>query len=169
MQTSLFIDNIEKPDEDRLLLFPTMTFQESGNISSWIFAVLVPMGESDEMNRIEFHVWSRDLGCESRMTRYRKIGQNTISMSDLKPTGFQNVYEYEVPPTQQIPVIKEDVFAVFQSEDSSISLVFAEEIGHLAYEPHIGDSNEGLVEFESNGKYFFPLVTFKQLESGEYL
>ncbi len=169
-QTSLFIDNIEERiSNNRLLLFPTMTFQRSGNISSWSFTArreIIGPG----ISQIEFQVWSPEINCDTMMTEYRKIGQNTISVADLKPTGFQNLFKYQVPLSNQISVVKDDVFAVLQTKGDEFSLVFVTEIGHLAYESHPRDINKGLVEFEptSDSLYLFPLVTFNLTESGAY-
>ncbi len=164
----MFIDNIEEPSsDDRLLLFPTMIFEMSGNITSWTFTARRDFME-EEASQMEFQVWSPNINCNSRsmMIEYRKIGQNKISMSDLKQTGFQNVFEYKVPVSEQIEVVKGDVFGVVQPEGDAMSVVFVKDTGHLAYESHSSGSNNGLVEFEPTRDYLFPLVAFDLVESG---
>ncbi|XP_064401283.1 uncharacterized protein LOC135347287 [Halichondria panicea] len=168
MFTSLFIDNIEKEVSiERLLLFPDMTFQASGNISLWTFTarrdILI-----EESSEIEFLVWRPSINCDTMNTEYELVGSNAVT--DAKPTEFLNVYEYSVPQSNQIQVQEGDVFAVFQSGGDAFSLVFVTDIGHLYYKPRLNlmNRNREKMEFVSSGHYLFPMVSSNMTMTGGY-
>ena len=166
MFTSLFIDNIVKEVSiERLLLFPDMTFQASGNISLWTFTarrdILI-----EESSEIEFLVWRPSINCDTMNTEYELVGSNAVT--DAKPTEFLNVYEYSVPQSNQIQVQEGDVFAVFQSGGDAFSPVFVTDIGHLYYKPRLNlmNRNREKMEFVSSGHYLFPMVSSNMTMTG---
>ena len=166
MFTSLFIDNIENEvSMDRLLLFPDMTFQASGNISLWTFTARRDTS-SEESSEIEFLVWRPSINCDTMNTEYELVGSNAVT--DAKPTEFLNVYEYSVPQSNQIQVQEGDVFAVFQSGGDAFSPVFVTDIGHLYYKPQLNlmNRNREKMEFVSSGHYLFPMVSFNMTMTG---
>ncbi|XP_064401282.1 uncharacterized protein LOC135347286 isoform X2 [Halichondria panicea] len=166
MFTSLFIDNIENEvSMDRLLLFPDMTFQASGNISLWTFTARRDTS-IEESSEIEFLVWRPSIKCDTINTEYELVGSNAVT--DAKPTEFLNVYEYSVPQSNQIQVQEGDVFAVFQSGGDAFSPVFVTDIGHLYYKPQLNlmNRNREKMEFVSSGHYLFLMVSFIMTMTG---
>ncbi len=165
MFASLFIDNIQEEFSiERLLLFPDMKFQTSGNVSLWTFTARKDT-LSEESSLIEFQVWRPSTNCDTMETEYELVGRNLVT--DATPTEFLNVYEYRVPQSNQTQVQEGDVFAVFQSGGGP---VFVTNIGYLSYKPRLNGMNRiGIgekMEVVSTGQYLFPMVRSNMTKTG---